>query len=572
MRTDATGWSSVDAAVSESNLMEYTRHIARWTRLSGSAEERSAAAYAEERLRAAGYRTRILVHDAYISLPGPSTLQVTHPAPREVFCITHSMARSTGPDGVAGDLVDVGKGRPEDYARAGPRSSQEGAAGKIALVDDLATPEQAVAGSRLGVAGLIFVSGRHAHEMCISPVWGNPAPSTAGTLPTIPMISVHQEDGRALRDLCRAGRTAVRFTADVQTRWTTTPIVLADLGAGHPDADADLIVLLSGHLDGWHLGAMDNGTANATTLEVARVLAERRATWRRGLRVAMWSGHSHGRYSSSAWYADNHWFDLAAHCVAHINIDSVGGTGADRFVTNSMPQTAGLGIWAVREIAGATLTPKRVGRDSDQSFLGIGIPSLFGSLSHQDDGSLGWWWHTPHDTVDKIDPERLLRDAKIFAVALDRLLTNPVLPLDYAVAGADLRAALEALNGEAGRSLDLGALVEEARRLESLCGRLMRAAEGAIGKRAHTANACLVALGRTLIPATYTAAGRYAHDPALDNEFLPRLAPARRLAALAPDGDDAKFLRVDLVRGRNAVLDAVRTACRIAEDGLASLT
>ncbi|HEV2283991.1 MAG TPA: M28 family peptidase [bacterium] len=557
------------SAVSQFNLVDYNREIARWTRLSGSVEERHAADYAAEQLRAAGYRTRIVTHDAYISLPGAAALAVTHPAPHDVFCITHSMGRPTGPAGVAADLVDVGKGRPEDYTRAA-------AAGKIALVDDLATPEQAVLGSRLGAAGLIFVSGRHAHEMCVSPVWGNPAPSTAGTLPAIPMVSVHQADGQALRRLCAEGRAAARFTAEVRTGWTHTPIVLADLAAGHAAAEPDMFVLFSGHLDGWHLGAMDNGSANATTLEVARVLAERRAAWRRGLRVAMWSGHSHGRYSSSAWYADNHWSDLAEHCVAHVNIDSVGGTGADRFVTNSMPQTSGLGAWAVREIAGAALTPKRVGRDSDQSFLGIGIPSLFGSLSHQVDGSLGWWWHTPHDTLDKIDPERLLRDAKIFELALDRLLTDPILPLDYAAAAADLHAQLRTLAAEAGPSFDLAPAVSAAGRLEELCGRLAQAAAQATpssgaapaAKRARAINECYRLLGRTLIPATYTVAGRYAHDPALDNEFLPRLTGARRLAALPPDGDQAKFLLTDLVRGRNAVLDSAQTACRIVEDCL----
>ena len=562
-------------AVSRSNLVEYNRQIARWTRLSGSVEERHAAAYAEEQLRAFGYRTRTIVHDAYISLPGAAALRVTHPEPRDVFCITHSMGRSTGPGGVAGDLVDVGKGRPEDYACAGfndivAGGGSAGAAGKILLVDDLATPEQAVIGSGLGLAGLVFVSGRHAHEMCVSPVWGNPAPSTAGTLPTIPMVSVHQEDGRALRRLCAEGRTAIHITAEVRTAWTRTPIVLADLAAGHPEADPEMFILFSGHLDGWHLGAMDNGSANATTLEVARVLAARRAAWRRGLRVAMWSGHSHGRYSSSAWYVDNHWFDLAEHCLAHVNIDSVGAAGADRFVTNSMPETAGLGTWAVREIAGAALTPKRVGRDSDQSFLGIGIPSLFGSLSHQDDGSLGWWWHTPHDTLDKIDPERLLRDAKIFALALNRLLTDTVLPLDYAAGAADLHGQLRALAQDAGASFDLTPLVTGAERLADLSGRLAEKARHATGARAQRVNACFRSLGRTLIPATYTAAGRYAHDPALDNEFLPRLAAARRLPALPPDGDEAKFLRVDLIRSRNAVLDAVQAACRIVEDCLAS--
>ncbi|HKX16551.1 MAG TPA: M28 family peptidase [bacterium] len=560
--TDDSG--SAATAVSQANLVEYNREIARWTRLSSNEDEFRAGDYAESQLRSFGYRTQIAVHDAYISLPGPAALQVTLPAAREVFCITHSMAPSTPPGGVAADLVDVGKGRAEDYARAR-------AAGKIALVDGLATPEQAVLGSQIGVAGLIFVSGRHAHEMCISPVWGNPAPSTAGTLPTIPMISVHQADGRALQRLCAEGRTAVRFTAAVRTGWTKTPIVLADLAAGHPDAEPGMFVLFSGHLDGWHVGAMDNGSANATTLEVARVLAARRAAWRRGVRVAMWSGHSHGRYSSSAWYADNHWFDLAEHCVAHVNIDSVGGTGADRFVTNSMPQTAGLGVWAVRQIAGAALTPKRVGRDSDQSFLGIGIPSLFGSLSHQEDGGLGWWWHTPHDTLDKIDPERLVRDAKIFALTLERLLTDPVLPFDYAAAAGDLAKELRTLAEEAGPSFDLTAVVSAAERLEELCGRLARAAGTPAAKHAHTINACLNRLGRTLIPAAYTVAGSYAHDPALDNAFLPALAAAKRLAALPPDGDEAKFLSVDLVRGRNAVLDALRSGCRVVEYCLESI-
>ena len=548
--------------VSKSHLVEYNREIARWTRLSGSEEERRAAAYAEAQLRGFGYEARTVMHDAYISLPGPATLRITRPEARDVFCITHSMGRSTDSGGVTADLAYVGQGRPEDYRRAG-------AAGRVALVDDLATPEQAVAGTRFGVAGLVFISGRHAHEMCVSPVWGSPAPSTADTLPGIPMLSVHRADGQALRGLCERGAVTVRFTAEVRTGWTRTPIVLADLAPAHPEAEAGMFVLFSGHLDGWHLGAMDNGSANAATLEVARTLAPRRGEFRRGLRVAMWSGHSHGRYSSSAWYADNHWFDLADHCVAHVNIDSVGGAGADRFVTNSMPETAGLGAWAVREVAGAELAPKRVGRDSDQSFTGIGIPSLFGSLSHQDDGSLGWWWHTPHDTLDKIDPERLARDAKIFALALDRLLSAAVVPLDYAAGAADLRRELAGLAQDAGPSFDLSPAVSVATRLEDLCAQLQRAAAGATGARVRAINRCLMTLGRILIPATYTAAGRYTHDPALDREFLPRLASARRLAALPPDGDEARFLRVDLVRGRNAVVDALRNACRAVERCLA---
>jgi hypothetical protein len=285
----------------------------------------------------------------------------------------------------------------------------------------------------------------------------------------------------------------------------------------------------------------------------------------------MWSGHSHGRYSSSAWYADNFWFDLAQHCLVHVNVDSLGAVGADEFSTNSMPQTVGVAARAVEQVAQARLEGKRVGRNSDQSFLGIGIPSILGSISHQKDGSLGWWWHTPHDTMDKIDPARLVRDARIFVRVLERFLTDLVLPLDYHAAARDLRESLEALATQAGSSFDFSAAVSAASTLEELCARLAEAARGATLARARAVNGCLQALGRTLIPATYTRAGSYAHDPALETEFLPSLRETRRLAALAPDGDEAKLLRIDLVRARNAVTGAVLQACREVEQCLAQL-
>ena len=543
--------------ISEAQLTEFNRTIARWTRLSGTPDEREAAAYVEEQLRSFGYAAQTIVHDAYISLPGAASLAVVRPESRDVPCITHSMGIPTGPGGVAAELVYAGKGAPEDYAHAG------NAAGKVALVEGRATPQHAVNATRAGVLGLICISGRHAHEMCCSPVWGNPSETTKDALPRVHLLSVNRADGEALRGLCGRGPVEVRFTADVRTGWTATPIVVGDLAPGHPDAEP-AFVLFSGHLDGWYLGAMDNGSANAAMLEVARVLAPQRAAFRRGLRLAFWSGHSHGRYSSSAWYADTNWFDLADRCVCHVNVDSLGGIDADTFATNSMPETAPLGIWAVREAAGAALDARRVGRNSDQSFLGAGVPSLLGSVSHQADGSLGWWWHTPYDTLDKIDPARLVRDTKIFVLAISRLLADPVLPLDYAAASRDLTQSLEGLAVAAtAGGFDLRAVTAEAARLQELCGRLSQAAASVTGgPRAREINTCLRRVGRALISATYTASGPFAHDPALETTFLPRLAGVRRLAALPPGSDEAKFLRVDLVRGRNAVTAAIQEACR----------
>ena len=59
-------------------------------------------------------------------------------------------------------------------------------------------------------------------------------------------------------------------------------------------------------------------------------------------------------------------------------------------------------------------------RSSDQSFWGIGIPAMFGALSEQPPApvkmrnGLGWWWHTPHDLLDKIDEQILVRDTRVY--------------------------------------------------------------------------------------------------------------------------------------------------------------
>ena len=115
-----------------------------------------------------------------------------------------------------------------------------------------------------------------------------------------------------------------RLSSQVFRAWQTTPLLIAELD-GQTDDD---FVLFSGHLDSWEVGAMDNGSANATMMEVGRVLAQHKDQLYRGLRLAFWSGHSHGRYSGSTWYVDHHWEELYDRCVAHVNVDSTGARGA----------------------------------------------------------------------------------------------------------------------------------------------------------------------------------------------------------------------------------------------------
>src|SRR5262249_62031762 len=134
------------------------------------------------------------------------------PGPRARRGTALGRGRAAAGGGVTAARADAGGGRPEDHARAGT-------AGKFALVEGRATPQKAVDATRASATGVVFASGRIAHEMCCSPVWGSPGESTAGELPRVVLLSVDRNAGERLRALCRAGDVVVRATASVETRW-----------------------------------------------------------------------------------------------------------------------------------------------------------------------------------------------------------------------------------------------------------------------------------------------------------------------------------------------------------------
>ena len=306
---------SICDQVDGARLMAHTRALAKWVKLSGTVEEAASLDYVRERMAESGYRTETIRHDAYISLPGAASVDADG---RKLTAITHSFSRPSPAGGLDGALVDVGDGGEADLAGRDLN-------GCILLVDGIATPGVALRASRAGAAGQVHVSPHeHLHEMCISPVWGSPTAESRAALPTTVVCTIAAAEGAGLRARLRAGAAPqVRLHAEVDTGWRRTPILVAEMSG--PDGGADEpFVLFSGHHDTWYYGVMDNGTANATMLELARLCAERRGAWRRGLRLCFWSGHSHGRFSGSSWYVDQHWDELDRRCVAHVNVDFAG--------------------------------------------------------------------------------------------------------------------------------------------------------------------------------------------------------------------------------------------------------
>lgn len=573
--------SDIIRAVSEERLMADTTAIARWVRLSGSEEERKAFEYLTSVLRGLGVEPQLYVAPAYISLPQSAELRVDG---KDISAITHSMAASTPAEGMRLPVEYVGEGKPADYAGRNVR-------GKIVLVDGMAMPGKVQVAERAGVAACIFANrDEHVHEMIVSTVWGSPTPAERLTLPAIPVVTVGGADGDTLRSmLAHQGQVEAHLVTQVVTEWRDIPTLVVQVDGV---ADPEKFVLFSGHVDSWHYGAMDNGTANATMLETLRVLLPYRDTFRRSLRLAFWSGHSHGRYAGSTWYADTFWEDLRNNCVLHLNVDSVGGQNAAVLTeAHAMAEARSLAAEVIRAVAGVEFAGTRFGRAGDQSFQSHGIPSLFMSLSEQPpaegdaaqgfaelvggegakSGGLGWWWHTPEDTVDKIDPAFLVRDAQIYAAITYHLLADTILPLDLHASAEDLLGHLRSWQEKAGGRFDLTAAIERAEEVRDLAAQLqsrLTSNTQVPSRIERSLNLAIMAAERPLVRLNYVQSDPYTPDPALSEAPVPVLAPIDQLLEVAPNSPADYDLQTLLVRRRNRILHELAEAREALQEGL----
>jgi hypothetical protein len=169
----------------------------------------------------------------------------------------------------------------------------------------------------------------------------------------------------------------------------------------------------------------------------------------------------------------------------------------------------------------------------------------------------------------------LLRDARIYAAAVARLVHEPFLPVQASMEVEEVRVTLERLQSAAGDKFDIGELVDQAARLRDLAQRIERRRDE-LGESASSAdvdviNDTLRGIMASVLPAAFSVAGPFGHDPALSVPEVPGLAPMRDLATLSTDRDEARFLRVGLRRERNRVLAALNEGINIAQRGITAL-
>jgi hypothetical protein len=565
--------------VSSDSVWGHTERIAREDRLSGSEGEARAVSYFQEVMEGLGLEVETFKTENYISLPLRASLAVLSPAKRVIPCITHSFSISTLPEGLESELVYV------------PRGADPDVRGRIVLNEGLAAPALSWHWEQKGAVGQVWINtGDLPRNMIITTVWGHPTPDTVQYIPRSAVASMNKAGGEYLKALCQRGPVRVRLETETWTGFKDVPLAVAHLrGRVEPEH----YVLFNGHIDSWHKGATDNGTANACMLETARLLARHRDELRRGVRFIWWSGHSHGRYSGSTWYVDHYWEDLYRHAVVNVNVDSLGCSGAtDYTALECSAELFEMGKGIIQEHTGQTPHYHRIGRSGDQSFSGVGIPALFQLLSRQPPEKegpdtlipgLAWFWHTEEDTIDKVDREILLRDTRIYMAALWRLCTEPVLPLNFVGVADEFIAHLSDLQKGAQAAFDLGPALGMAHRLkdkargfrescEEIAARSRAMsdpqADPALLSKTRDLNEGIIRLSRILMPVSYSAVDRFDLDRAMPIPPLPRLRPVVDLAAMDPSGADFKFLHRKMVRERNRVVHALMEALELIDGAL----
>jgi carboxypeptidase Q len=177
----------------------------------------------------------------------------------------------------------------------------------------------------------------------------------------------------------------------------------------------DEVVVVSGHLDSWDVGAgaTDDGGGCVVTWEALRIMKKLNLRPRRTVRVVLWTNEENGGRGGLA-YRDQHRAELGKHVMM---LESDGGVFRPLgfgFTGNDA------GRETVRAIASLL-----AGIAADQISLGGGGADIGPSMqeahvpgmSLEVDGSKYFLiHHTPADTIDKIDPVEMAKCAAAVAV------------------------------------------------------------------------------------------------------------------------------------------------------------
>jgi carboxypeptidase Q len=381
-------------------------------RLSGSTQLNDAVQWAAAEMKRDGLEN---VHTEKVMVPhwvrGRESAEIIEPARHAMVMLGLGDSVGTPPDGIQADVLVV-----KTFAELDARGAQ--ARGRIVFINEPFTnyeetrPYRSNGASRAARYGALAVLVRSV---------GPPGLRLAHTgalqytndVPKIPGAAIATEDADRLQRMAdRGGRLVIRLRMEAHALPDVESAnVIGELrGRERPDE----FVVIGGHLDSWDVGAgaSDDGGGCIATWEALRLMKKLGLKPRRTVRVVLWVNEENGGRGGLA-YRDAHRGELKGHVMMLESDTGVfqptgfGFTGSERArdtVRGVASLLHGLGAEQVGANGG--------GSDIDPSVREAGIPALSTEVA----GDYFLIHHTQADTVDKIDPVDLAKNAAVIAV------------------------------------------------------------------------------------------------------------------------------------------------------------
>lgn len=398
-------------------------------RLTGSAQLRTAQAWAMKKLRSYG---AVNVHlEAYeLGKPwkrGRASARLLNANGTTLHIVQQAWTTGTGGI-VRAEVAALDAGTLDEF-----RAAAAALKGKIVLLVSAPKPtaeqqrnigqyradvQQAIRAAQF--AAVLSISGKdgHLHDM-----WGGPGfrfERSAGI--------ITRDSANLLRRLLARGVVPM-LEMELSGGFGPKPVQAFNVVADLPGTDGSgEMVILGAHQDSWDLssGATDNGAGTVVMMEVLRAMHASGLRPKRTLRVVLFSGEEQGLLGSKAY--------LAGHMAERDKIQAVlvQDAGSGRIIgfpdmkveawyaalTRALAPAAGLGAMDVSYA---------VSNGSDHApFFDEGIPAF---AAMQD--ALTYRSHTQHSQVDSIDHVRkadLVQGAQVMAVTAWGLLQDEKLP------------------------------------------------------------------------------------------------------------------------------------------------
>ncbi|MEM3658351.1 MAG: M28 family peptidase [Candidatus Hadarchaeum sp.] len=530
------------------------------------------------------YRLNVKIDrfEAYNSLPISARLCILSPVIKEFPCFPQCHSASTGPEGVVGSVVYVGAGGVEDYQNVDCRD-------RIVLTElsySPPRPEKARIAAINGAKAVIIMNwGPSESELlprgAVKSVWGNPTPSTFYQIPKIPVVGVSRAVGEYIKQLINSDEEVrVFLVSEVTQHWDILSQPIGVIEAENSEG----IIVVGGHIDAWSPGATCNAAGNGALLELSRVFASVQQCLRRDVIFAFWNGHEIPEAAGSTWFVDTYWRELRSRGIAYINVDSPGMKGTTTFRALATPEI----LEFAKNVAANVLQTSEYsteilrGKHSDLSFYGVGVPSIIArsafdseSLKQTNNATLGWWYHSEADTLDKIDIDALYTTLLVNAAYIYFLGTMPVLPFEYETVASNLYKEIARL---AGLCKDEWLGLKQA---EKIANDFVMAA-GKVRfvlkdpsiydrEKAIEINTKLLKLVRILLPITHTTTKRYEQDSYGLSELrhpLPCLSPVIEKITEIKNREEQLMLKVEAKRRLNMIIDVLDEAIRTCKDML----